>query len=205
VQQGRLNATVSRVQHFSSLTGGDRCAILFLLTRNSSTTNASVAPAEVQTSSYAEGIQAYTTLMHTLHFDAASTNSCGGAVVPILLVPSPAALPSLFSSFVETFKKSLGAPLTASLPSGTPRGGFDMLPFCTNTPPLSMEETVALSDAFADLKDVAQGALAQLEQSDTVDDGSVGQDPRDSRLDDALGNHRAPNVCSFFAEEWVAE
>lgn len=79
-------------------------------------------------------------------------------------------------------------------PQSSQNAGIDLLPYCTTQPPLSREQTIALSDVAGSLREIVFLALAAL-----MDDKAR------QTLEQAVGQEVTAGIVEFWTDEWVAD
>lgn len=137
-----VDCTKSRIQHFSSLTGGQDSALIFLLySAHTPTTENGFATAKHLNSNTINGFQAYLTFQSQLL----------QSTIPLPLLPlgSPSSLPQILTTFMDSAAKVVKAP-------PIPNAATDLLPYCTTNPPLDQLTVTVLSDLFPCLRDFAE-------------------------------------------------
>ncbi|KAF2756603.1 hypothetical protein EJ05DRAFT_512236 [Pseudovirgaria hyperparasitica] len=203
--------TLKRIEHFASLTGGKNCAVLCMLSTSSTKDNTEAS------SSTTAALAAYAHLTSTLLFGAPRSQGEPSASftplvhLPILPVPLASSIPDIVRAYRQIVTAPLPNPSTYSEPNTPPSASrpgkrkpthaFELLPYCTVTPPLAEDAAIALTDAYVDLKDLIHGAMSTAEEDSTSESmqGITG------RLEEVLGAQGAQDVRDFWREEWVAE
>ncbi|TKA83793.1 hypothetical protein B0A55_00058 [Friedmanniomyces simplex] len=216
----KIEATLDRIQHFASLTGGQDLAIIFLLQPPPAT---SFIPAKQLLNSTnngsspeTNGVYAYTLLQATL------MDRSGIPYIPILPLATLASLPDLLKGHSTSWARSL--PKAISKPP-TP---MDLLQLCTANPPMPQQTTYFLSDLFPNLRELAVActsvssapassspsarAAAGLVSSQDTEILGLGTQVSDAggygrlrRLRDLVGEQQCRDVVDFWQEEWTAD
>lgn len=218
VSEPRLEATLKRLHHFSSLTGGQDIAIIFLLSPQDScnfnaTANTISEDSNVHGQSM-DGMKAFTLLQSILteNFDIS---------IPLLPISSLSELPARLIKHVSF----------QSVPSAVAtRNSMDLLGLCTANPPMPIQSAFILSDLFFSIRDLAEActsatpALTSSSDSESVtnDPGiSVSQMIREGeinctqghtnkcnrlqRLRGLIGEQSCKDIMDFWKEEWLFE
>lgn len=218
VADKQLIDTVTRINHFASLTGGQDLAIVFLLNPPS---DARFVSARQQTMSggdqraEVDGVYAYSKLQ------AEMINHAEIPHAPILPLAKLDGLSVLLRKHVANLSR-IQPKQHASATQ------LDLLQLCTASPPMSQQTAYILSDLFPSLRDLATACTsvtsapnssspsaraASSQTNDFYDLGlSMGPQSSDStannklkRLRDLVGDQECRDVVDFWKEEFVLE
>ncbi|KAK3113284.1 hypothetical protein LTR53_009568 [Teratosphaeriaceae sp. CCFEE 6253] len=218
----KLEATLDRIQHFMSLTGGRDLAIAFLLQGPppSSFTSARqlVDVMGIGKGNATSGMHAYTLLQATL------VERLDPSHIPLLPVATLESLPILLQKYVASLSQR--EPLRGMR---KPPTALDLLQLCTANPPMPQETAYILSDLFANLRELAdactsipsaptssspsardQYGLGESSQdTNMLDMGTqatmLGLHGRLKRLRDLVGEPQCNDIVDFWRQEWLAE
>jgi hypothetical protein len=170
-----METTLSRLQHFESLTGGTDSAIIFpLFGAQSSTGSNNNQPLPFPTPLHAF-TQAQLLLMDQL------------INIPIIPLSTPASL----TKVINTFITSLNASLAVSAASQPTSAAVHVLPYATSSGTMSQETRMAMTNMFTCMRDVAEMGVGD-EAKEILVRGGVKQDEAD-------------DCMQFWAEEWICE
>ncbi|KAE9964272.1 hypothetical protein BLS_008499 [Venturia inaequalis] len=171
----KMDATLSRLQHFESLTGGTDSAIMFPLFPAPSAIGAKNNASEPFPSSLHAFTEAQLLLMEQ------SIN------IPILPLSAPSSLPKIISSFISSLNSSLAVSTTMK----PVNAAVDVLPYATGNGSMSQEVHIAMTDMFTSMRDVAGM-------------GS-GEETRRTLVQKGLAEDEAEDCMQFWVEEWICE
>ncbi|TKA77031.1 hypothetical protein B0A49_02314 [Cryomyces minteri] len=198
-----LPATLTRIQHFASLTGGTDIAIVFLL-------NAASAPAPAPTrASYptlapgsappppsnpafvsAKSLLAHTTTttttttpplpdgIHAYTALAAALFAPDLPTIPLVPLAQLVGLPALLRRYVDGVSSSL---VKTPMPTEPKVRAEELLALCTTRPPLGRQAVFVVTDLFADLRRVAAAAAPVFAA------GALGESSHGSETDVEMG------------------
>lgn len=211
LEDDKLEGTLQRVRRLSSVTGGYRIAIVFLMhppcnTRFTSARQELDRTEQGQAGAYnSRGTFAYARLQALL-FDEVDLFQ-----VPISPLATLGDLPTLLSGMCQrTSKSHHGGGINGADPNVTT---FELLQKCTANPPMAQETAFFLSDIFPDLVDLARtcsmaddAVTEGLDSSPTVlgeeTDGAAGHL---AKLQDLVGEAQTTSIVGFWKEEWIAD
>ncbi len=210
-----LPQTLSRIQRFAALTGGENIAIIFLLSAlNNEAACLSTAiaePSAPRLEQPASGLHAYARLSSVLLADNAVPH------VPILPLSNHEGLTPLVRKYINGLQAGAENRRSHQM---SDRSTMDLLSMCSVTSPLRAEDVLYLSDLFPSLKDMAE--LATLNMANEGNPDVVMSDDFNFTTSKAVNGHEicrqrlaslaalrgediARSVVEFWQDEWVAD
>lgn len=170
-----MDLTISRLQHFESLTGGTDSAILFPL-----------FPAPGAIGARNNVSEPLPTFLHA--FTRAQLLLMDQSIsIPILPLSTPSSLPKIISSFIT----SLNSSLAVSETSKPIIAAVDVLPYATGNGSMSQDVHIAMTDMFTSMRDVAGMGSGEETKRRLVQKG--------------LAEDEAEDCMQFWVEEWICE
>ncbi|TLD24505.1 hypothetical protein E2P81_ATG11841 [Venturia nashicola] len=171
----KIDATLSRLQHFEYLTGGTDSAIIFPLFPVSGPINAKTKASEP----FPTALHAFTRTQ--LFLMDHSIN------IPILPLSTPCALPKVINSFIS----SLNSSLAVSAMMKPVNAAVDVLHYATGSGSMPQEVYIAMTDMFTSMRDVAGMGM--------------GEETRSRLIQRGLSEDEAEACMQFWVEEWICE
>lgn len=170
-----METTLSRLQHFESLTGGTDSAIIFpLFSAQGSMGSTSYQSLPFQTPLHAF-TQAQLLLMDQL------------INIPILPLSTPASLPKVINTFITSLNASLAVSAALQPVSAT----VHVLPYATSSGTMSRETSMAMTGMFTCMRDLAGMG--------------VGDEAKEILVRGGVKQGEANDCMQFWAEEWICE
>ncbi|QDS67790.1 hypothetical protein FKW77_006669 [Venturia effusa] len=157
---GKIDSTLSRLQHFESLTGGTDSAIIFPLFPAARTGYKTSEP-------FPSSIHGFTQAQLLLMEQSIN--------IPILPLSTPTSLPKIISSFIT----SLNASLTVSATSKPINAAVDVLPYATGNGAMPRDVHIAMTDMFTCMRDVAGMGSGEETKKRLVQQGLAEQEAED--------------------------
>lgn len=216
ISAAKLPNTLDRIHRFTSLTGGQNLAVVFLLNPPKTSSFVSVKDLSSTAGDFetgTKGIFAYSQLQASL------LQRVDIPHVPILPLASVEDLPKLLSKHTAALSRKLHlAPAHTS--------SFGMLQLSTTEPPMERQTAYFATDCFDNLNELAMACTepeaeltssspslrasgASAFQSDfgqirrTSQASGTGEESR--RLRDLVGEQRYRELVDFWLDEWVVE